>query len=66
MQVFVRADQSSKIKERQELVADQWKKMENIYEASAREIAPRYQKLMNCEPVADANESDSEDEDGDT
>ena len=64
LQVFVRADLSFNLNKMKEEVANQWKCMENIFESAAREISPRFLKLMNKEPkeTDESNESDSEDE----
>ena len=60
LQVFVRADKSSKLQDMESLVADKWQKMENIYHLRANEIAPRYKKLMYKDPVELEGESDDE------
>ena len=39
---------------------NQWRRMENIYEAGAFEIAPRYLKKMFQEPVDYEREGESE------
>lgn len=62
LQVFVLAGESSKVAEMQDQVANQWRRMENIFEARARDIAPRYQKLMHLPPVDDNEDETSEDE----
>lgn len=61
LQVFVRADKSTKLQEMQNQVADKWKKMEDIYNLSAAEIAPKYHKLMYQEPVELEDTEDTSD-----
>jgi hypothetical protein len=63
LQEFVRASESSKNQEIAEQVANKWRRMENIFESVVTEIAPRFAKLMNKEPVEEEEDSDSEDED---
>ena len=61
LQVFVCADGSSKMAETQDTVANKWRKMENIYQSAATEIAPRFLKMMSGSPVEENSESDDGD-----
>ena len=62
LQVFVCADKSAKLAQLQDEVANQWKRMEDIFNSAASTISPRYQKLLNQPPRDISNESDEEEE----
>eukprot|EP00956_Cyclotella_meneghiniana_P042848 scaffold249333_cov87-Cyclotella_meneghiniana.AAC.1 len=60
--VFVCADKSAKLAQLQDEVANQWRRMEDIFNSAASTISPRYQKLLNQPPRDISNESDEEEE----
>ena len=63
LQVFVNANNSTKMQEITKTVAEQWKLMEDVFESAATEIKPRYTKLMNQKPkVVVASDDDNEEE----
>ena len=64
LQVFVNANNSTKMQEITKSVAEQWKLMEDVFESAATEIKPRYAKLMNQKPKEVVASDDDNEEEG--